>query len=217
MIEIGVDIGGTFTDVVLLDERGTHHVKVPSTPSDPIAGVRLGVERALAASHLHPGQVDRFVHGSTVAINALIQQEGAVTGILTTDGFEDILEIGRHKRSRMYDLLLEPETPGFLAPRRRRCGVEERVAADGTIVTPLDEGSVRAALAKLAGHGVTAIAVCYLFSFRNPAHEQRTRDIIRELRPRPSRIALERGRPGISRVRADRDDGPRRLSPWGGG
>ena len=85
----------------------------------------------LAALDLKPGDVVRFVHGSTVAINALIQRKGAVTGLLATDGFEDTLEIGRHKRSRMYDLFLEPETPSFLAPRRRRFGIPERVAADG--------------------------------------------------------------------------------------
>ena len=184
MIELGVDIGGTFTDVVLIrDEEVARHTKVTSTPSDPIVGVRRGIEEVLAASKLSPAQVDRLVHGSTVAINALIQRKGAVTGLITTDGFEDTLEIGRHKRSRMYDLLLEPETPTFLAPRRRRCGVIERVAADGTIIAPLDEDGVCTAVARLTEQGATAIAVCYLFSFRNPTHERRTRDIIRELRP----------------------------------
>jgi N-methylhydantoinase A len=184
MIELGVDIGGTFTDVVMIrDGAVARHTKVASTPSDQIVGVLRGIEEVLAASRLSPAQVDRLVHGSTVAINALIQRKGAVTGLITTDGFEDTLEIGRHKRSRMYDLLLEPETPTFLAPRRRRCGVTERVAADGTIIAPLDEDGVRTAVARLTDHGATAIAVCYLFSFRNPTHERRTRDIIHELRP----------------------------------
>lgn len=184
MIEIGVDIGGTFTDVVLLrDDRIVHYTKVPSTPSDLIKGVRDGVERLLVATSVRPDEVDRFVHGSTVAINALIQQKGAVTALLTTDGFEDVLEIGRHKRSRMYDLFLEPETPAFLAPRRRRCGIRERIAADGAVVTPLDEDAVRASVVRLAQQDVTAIAVCYLFSFRNPTHERRTGEIIREIAP----------------------------------
>lgn len=182
MIEIGVDIGGTFTDVVVMrDNRIAHYVKVPSTPSDPIEGVRNGVEKVLVALALAPRDVNRFVHGSTVAINALIQHKGAVTGLLTTDGFEDALEIGRHKRSRMYDLFLQRETPVFLAPRRRRFGVPERVAADGSVVTALDERAVRAAVEKLLRQKVEAVAVCYLFSFRNPNHEQRTRDIIREM------------------------------------
>ena len=113
MIEIGVDIGGTFTDVVLMrDNRIVHYTKVPSTPSNLIEGVRNGVKRALAAVDLKPADVDRFVYGSTVAINTLIQQKGAVTGLLTTEGFEDVLEIGRHKRSHLYNLFLEP---------RRRC------------------------------------------------------------------------------------------------
>ena len=110
MIDIGVDIGGTFTDVVLLrDHRLAQQTKVPTTPADPILGVRQGVQRVLDASGLRPAEVDRFVHGSTVAINALLQRKGAVTGILATEGFEDSLEIGRHKRSRLYELMLEPE------------------------------------------------------------------------------------------------------------
>ena len=184
MIEIGVDIGGTFTDVVLMrDNRIVHYTKVPSTPSNLIEGVRNGVKRALAAVDLKPADVDRFVYGSTVAINTLIQQKGAVTGLLTTEGFEDVLEIGRHKRSHLYNLFLEPETPVFLAPRRRRFAIPERLAADGSVVKPLDEQAVRKAVEALSVQGVTAIAVCYLFSFRNPAHEQRTREIIRGMRP----------------------------------
>jgi N-methylhydantoinase A len=184
VIEIGVDIGGTFTDVVLMrDDRIAHYTKVPSTPSNLIDGVRNGVSRALAAVDLKAADVDRFVYGSTVAINTLIQQKGAVTGLLTTDGFEDVLEIGRHKRSHLYTLLLEPETPVFLAPRRRRFPIPERLAADGSVVKPLDESAVRAAVEALSAQGATAVAVCYLFSFRNPVHEQRTRDVIHEMRP----------------------------------
>lgn len=184
MIEIGVDIGGTFTDVVLMrDNRIAHYTKVSSTPGNLIEGVRNGVTKALAAVDIKPRDVDRFVYGSTVAINALIQQKGAVTGLLTTEGFEDVLEIGRHKRSHLYNLFLEPETPVFLAPRRRRYPIPERLGSDGSVITPLDEDAVRAAVESLSTQGVTAIAVCYLFSFRNAEHEQRTREIIREMRP----------------------------------
>jgi N-methylhydantoinase A len=184
VIEIGVDIGGTFTDVVLLrDGKIAHFTKVPTTSSDPITGVRDGVDRVLAAIKIEASQVDRFVHGSTVAINALIQKKGAVTGLLATQGFEDTLEIGRHKRSNMYELFLKPETPAFLAPRRRRRGIPERVAADGSVVTPLDEDAVCRAVAELVSQGATALAVSYLFSFRNPRHEQRTREVIRKIHP----------------------------------
>ena len=126
VIEIGVDIGGTFTDVVLLrDQQLVTQTKVPTTPADPILGVQHGVQRVLDAAGMRPAEVDRFVHGSTVAINALLQRKGAVTGVLATEGFEDTLEIGRQKRSRMYELMLEPETPTFLGsasspPRHRR-------------------------------------------------------------------------------------------------
>lgn len=180
MIEIGVDIGGTFTDVVMLRHpHRLHHTKVPTTPADPIEGVKYGVEKILAVAGAGPGEITRFIHGSTVAINALLQRKGSCTGVLMTAGFEDTLEIGRQKRSRMYELALEPETPVFVAPRRRRFGIPGRVAADGTEVTPLDEAAVREAVQTLVErHGVTAIAVCYLFSFRNPAHERRTRDLI---------------------------------------
>ena len=180
MIEIGVDIGGTFTDVVLLrDQTRLFHTKVPSTPRDLIEGVRRGVEKLLGLAGGRPSDVTRVIHGSTVATNAVLERTGAVTGILMTAGFEDTLEIGRQKRSRMYDLFPEPETPTFLAPGRRRIGIRERVAADGSVLVPLDEGDVRVALTELTGrHGVQAVSVCYLFSFRNPAHERRTREIV---------------------------------------
>lgn len=185
MTEIGVDIGGTFTDLVLLREDGAvFHTKVPTTRSDPIVGVRAGVERILGVAAVRAGQVARFVHGSTVAINALLERKGARTGLLMTRGFEDTIEIGRQKRSRMYDLLLVPETPTFMAPRARRAGIDERIGADGAVVRPLDEDEVRRACRRLVEDtGVDAIAVCFLFSFLNPTHEIRTRQLIGELYP----------------------------------
>jgi N-methylhydantoinase A/oxoprolinase/acetone carboxylase beta subunit len=179
-LEIGVDIGGTFTDVVLLrDHEQLFHAKVASTPRDLIDGVRRGIEKVLRLAGHRPGEVRRVIHGSTVATNAVLERTGAVTGLLMTAGFEDTLEIGRQKRSRMYDLRLDPETPTFLAPARRRLGIRERIAADGDVLAPLDEADVRRAVAELTGrHRVEAVAVCYLFSFCNPAHERRTREII---------------------------------------
>jgi N-methylhydantoinase A len=186
-VQIGVDIGGTFTDVVTLDGEGRLGLaKVPSTPKDLLEGIAAGVRRILAVSGATPAQVERFIHGTTVATNAILEQKGAVTAILATAGFEDVLELGRQKRARMYDLDMEGETPTFLAPRRRRIGIRERLDARGAVLTPLDEAQVREAVSALRAQGVHAIAVCYLFSFVNPAHERRTRELIRELAPEVS-------------------------------
>jgi N-methylhydantoinase A len=182
MIEIAIDIGGTFTDIVAL-ERGSilHMAKVPTTPRDLVEGVRDGVARILAFAGGEPAQVSRFIHSTTIATNAILEQKGAVTGILMTEGFQDALEIGRQKRSDMYNLYLDAETPVFLAPRRMRAGVPERVDADGAVLLPLDEQAVLDAVRRLRErHGVQSVAVCYLFSFLNPAHERRTRELLRE-------------------------------------
>jgi len=183
-VQIGVDIGGTFTDIVALDGEGRLALaKVPSTPKDLLDGIGAAVGKVLALAGAPPGDVERFIHGTTVATNAVLEQKGAVTAVLTTEGFEDVLEMGRQKRSRMYDLEMDPETPSFLAPGRRRVGIRERLDARGAALVPLDEGQVRAAVQTLRAQGVQAIAVCYLFSFVNPAHEQRTRELCAEIAP----------------------------------
>jgi len=183
-VQIGVDIGGTFTDIVALDGEGRLALaKVPSTPKDLLDGIGAAVGKVLALAGAPPGDVERFIHGTTVATNAVLEKKGAVTAILTTEGFEDVLEMGRQKRSRMYDLEMDPETPSFLAPGRRRVGIRERLDARGATLVPLDEGQVRAAVQTLRSQGVQAIAVCYLFSFVNPAHEQRTRELCAEIAP----------------------------------
>ena len=182
---VGVDIGGTFTDVIGRREDRVWSAKVPSSPKDLVAGVLAGVEAVLALSGAAPGDIDRFVHGTTIATNAILEEKGARLGLLMTEGFEDVLEIGRQKRSRMYDLFMAPETPVFLAPGRRRAGITERIDSDGTIVVPLDETGVRETVARLVEEeGIEAVAVCYLFSFRNPSHERRTADIIARDFPR---------------------------------
>ena len=119
MIEIAIDIGGTFTDIVCLhDQQRLFLAKVPTTPHDLVQGVRQGVTRALALAGQPATAVERFIHSTTIATNAILEQKGAITGVLMTAGFEDVLEIGRQKRSDMCDLCLDPETPTFLAPRR---------------------------------------------------------------------------------------------------
>jgi N-methylhydantoinase A/oxoprolinase/acetone carboxylase beta subunit len=183
-VQIGVDIGGTFTDIVALDDGGRLVLtKVPTTPKDLLEGIGVAVRRVLALAGAPAAAVERFIHGTTVATNAVLEQKGAVTAVLTTEGFEDVLALGRQKRARMYDLDMDPETPTFVAPRRRRHGIRERLDARGAVLVPLDEEHVRAAVTALRGDGVQAVAVCYLFSFVNPAHERRTREICHEVAP----------------------------------
>jgi len=181
---VGVDIGGTFTDIVCAGSDGSFRLmKRPTTKGDPAAAVRDALAAMRADWGIDPAQIARFAHGSTVATNAVIERKGARTGIVTTAGFKDVLEIGRQMRHQMYDLILKPETPVFLAPGRRRKEVRERIAADGEIVIPLDEDDVRRAAAELVADGIEAIAIDFLFSFINPAHERRAAEIIAAAHP----------------------------------
>jgi N-methylhydantoinase A len=151
-VQIGVDIGGTFTDIVALDRGGQLALtKVPSTPKDLLEGIGAAVRSVLAIAGAEAGDVERFIHGTTVATNAILEQKGAVTAVLATAGFEDVLELGRMKRSRMYDLAMDPETPTFLAPRRRRLGIRERLDAKGRVLVPLNEQDVRESVQALRG------------------------------------------------------------------
>jgi N-methylhydantoinase A len=185
MIDIAVDIGGTFTDVVgLYDQQQLWLTKVPTTPHDVVEGVCQGVANVLALAGQPASAVARFIHSTTVATNAILEHKGAVTGVLMTAGFEDVLEIGRQKRSNMYDLFLDAETPVFLAPRAQRIGIRERIDADGQVLEALEEQQVIAAATSLhTEFGVQSLAVCYLFSFINPAHEIRTRELLAEHLP----------------------------------
>lgn len=182
--EFGIDIGGTFTDVVCRAPDGTIRlVKLPTTRGAPSRAVLSALEMARAEWHVPAGAIARFALGTTVATNAVLERKGARIGLITTEGFRDVLEIGRQKRHQMYDLVLQPETPVFLAPGRFRREVRERLDAEGRVVIPLDEAGVRHAVAELLADGVEAIAVCLLFSFLNATHERRVCDIIAEMRP----------------------------------
>jgi len=182
--EIGVDIGGTFTDMVCRAPDGTARiVKIPTTRGNPAEGAMVALAHAAGAWGVTAAEVRRFVHGTTVATNAVLERKGARVGLITTQGFKDVLEIGRQKRSGMYDLVLKPEAPAFLAPGARRKEVAERIAADGSVLTPLDEAAVRAAADALAADGCEAIAVAFLFAFANPAHELRAAELIRVRHP----------------------------------
>ena len=180
-ITIGIDIGGTFTDVVSLDNESgeLQYTKVHSTPPRLVDGFMKGADSVRSLASASFTDVSRIAHGTTIGTNAILEARGSTIGILTTKGFEDVLTIGRQKRSDMYDVFIEPETPVFLAPRRRIMGIQERIYANGGVDVPLNEAEVAAAVETLVTeHNVEAIAVCYLFSFANAAHEERTRDII---------------------------------------
>lgn len=183
-IEIGVDIGGTFTDLVCRRPGHPSHIlKIPTTSTDPSIAVMESLQILVEKWGIDPSEITRFVHGTTIATNAVIERNGAKIGVITTEGFKDVLEIGRMIRESMYQLILEPATPIFLAPGLLRKEVRERVSADGKIVMPLDEDAVAGAVDELVEHGVEAVAICFLFSFLNPAHEDRARTLIREKYP----------------------------------
>ena len=177
---IGVDSGGTFTDVCLFDETtGRIAVwKVSSTPADPSRAVATGVEDGLAQIAASAGDVAYFGHGTTVATNALIQHRGARIGLVISAGFRDLLEIGRQKRPELYDL--QADKPPVLVERRLRLDVPERLRHDGSIETPLDAGALRAAVRALRDAKVAGIAICFLYSFLDPRHEAEARRIIVE-------------------------------------
>ena len=182
---VGIDVGGTFTDVVCVrDGRPPVVFKVPSTPADPGDAAIAAVRRLAAEEGIEPDTVAQLAHGTTVATNAVLERKGGRLGIVTTEGFRDTLEIGRQMRRRMYEVRLDPQTPVFLAPRAMRLGVRERIGPNGDVIEPLDEGAVRAALDRLVEMGAECIAVCLLFSFVNPAHERRVGAIAREMHPR---------------------------------
>ncbi|WP_219848873.1 hydantoinase/oxoprolinase family protein [Paracoccus sp. FO-3] len=180
---IGVDIGGTFTDLVMIEGDGRlYHAKVPSTPAAPEEAVIAGISDLVRDSGISVADVREIVHGTTVGSNTLLQKVGARAGLITTAGFRDVLEIGRLRTPNMFDLQWDKPAP--LIPRRHRLEAQERIAADGTVITPLDEASVIAAAAALVEAGVDSIAVCFLNSYRNPVHEQRAEELIRARFPK---------------------------------
>src|SRR6516162_3203727 len=186
MYRIGIDVGGTFTDLVVVDDFGrTTLAKVPSTPADPSIGVLDGLQ--LLADTLGLGrsvlldETDRIVHETTVATNALLERRGAKVGLLTTEGHRDVIEMREGLKDDRYNLRLPP--PEQLVPRKLRLGVRERMRADGRIETPLDPGSLERAIAALESEQVEAVAVCYLHSWRDPSHEHATREVVKRALP----------------------------------
>ncbi|MEJ1975982.1 MAG: hydantoinase/oxoprolinase family protein [Acetobacteraceae bacterium] len=177
---VGVDSGGTFTDVCLFeDESGRVEVwKVSSTPDDPSRGIAQGVEEGVDLVGATAGDIAYFGHGTTVGTNALIQHRGVKTGLITTDGFRDLLEIGRQKRPDLYDLQAD-KSPTLVA-RNLRLEVPERIRHDGTIETRLDEQALREAVRALRDAEVQAVAVCFLYGFVRTEHEEAAKRILAE-------------------------------------
>ena len=180
---IGVDIGGTFTDLVWVDEAtGAVRVgKLLTTPKDPSQAVEEGVVTLLHEAGAGAAAVRALIHGTTLATNALIERKGARVGLLATAGFRDAVEIGREGRYDMYDLFIDPPVP--LVPRQRRVEVTERVLADGSVLRPLDPVQARAAIAELGALGMEAIAICLLHAYRNPVHERALAALCAEILP----------------------------------
>jgi len=182
-ISVGIDIGGTFTDVIATGPAGICILKVPTTRANPGDAVAAGIAELLRRTGVKPKDIVRFAHGTTVATNAVIERKGARVGVIASEGFRDILELGRQMRRQMYDLRLRPETPGWLAPGARRVEVKGRIAADGGELVPLDETSIAAAIDKLKGEDVSAVAISLLFSFLDPSHERRVAERVRAAMP----------------------------------
>ena len=175
-VRVAADIGGTFTDVVLDAPSGRRTAKVLTTPRTPEAGVFEALEMVLEESAIAPAEVAVFVHGTTLATNALIERRGARTAFLTTRGFRDILEMGFEKRFEQYDIFMDKPDP--LVPRPLRREVAERVSARGRVLIPLDEAEVRAVAAEWRKAGIEAVAVGLLHSWAHPAHERAVREIL---------------------------------------
>ena len=182
-LAIGVDTGGTFTDLVMLDRTaGTFAVnKLPTTPDDPARGILDGIAALLDEMGQPADTIELFVHGTTLATNAVLQRRHAKTGMLTTMGFRDTLEIGRQRRPAFYNLDVSKPEP----PVTRDCihEVPGRLSEIGMEVTPLDEDGIRTAVSKLRDSGVEAIAICFMHAYANPAHEEAARAIVREMWP----------------------------------
>src|SRR5262245_20995076 len=180
---LGIDIGGTFTDFTLHDTAAGDVVglKVPSTPHDFADAVRDGLDRLAAEHRIDLREIDVVVHGTTIAVNTLIQRTGARLGLLVTEGFRDVLEIARLRLPNPLDL--HGDRPEPLIPRARVAEVRERLRADGRVDTALDEPGVMAATRQLAKQGAEGLVISLLHAYRDPAHERRARAIAERAAP----------------------------------
>ncbi|MGH7152854.1 MAG: hydantoinase/oxoprolinase family protein, partial [Acetobacteraceae bacterium] len=181
-MRMGVDVGGTFTDFVLVDGlRDRIYTGKRLTTGDPSQAILDGTQHLLDEASVAISQIAGVIHGTTLVANTVIQRSGAKVGLITTAGFRDSIAIGRELRYDLYDLFLELPRP--LVPRHLRMEVDERLDALGTVLRPLNEAQVRTVVAQLLAERVKAIAICFLHAYRNDAHEQRARAIVQEMAP----------------------------------
>jgi N-methylhydantoinase A len=171
-LSLGIDIGGTFTDIVVIDPSSGNAViwKESTTPDDPARGTMLGLWKLVERSGIVLERIGRVIHATTLFTNALIERKGAPTGLITTAGFADVLEIGRERKYELYDIFLEMPPP--LVPRPWRREVPERLAPDGTVEIPLDVTALLREAQELVADGVRSLAICFLHAYANPAHER---------------------------------------------
>lgn len=181
--KIGVDVGGTFTDVCMFNEQNGEVMvhKLPSTPSDPSKAIRDGIEQILDLNGVSPEAVTYLAHGTTVATNAAIERKGSKTALITTKGFRDLIELARQQRASLYDVQVDKPVP--IIEKHLRREVNERLMADGSILIPLDVEEVKALVDELKGMGVESYAVCLIHSYKNPIHEQMIKQIIQKRHP----------------------------------
>ena len=183
MKRIGVDVGGTFTDLIYVDdEAGVIKVhKLATTPEDPSLGTIQGVRELAAEAGVDPSELDQVFHGTTIATNIVIEHNGATVGMITTEGYRDILHIARHKKPLNFSNYQDLPWQRYPVVRRRyRLTVPERIVGDGSVLVPLDEAKAREQVRSLKASAVESVCICFLFSFLNPAHEQRVAEIVRE-------------------------------------
>ena len=183
-LQVAVDIGGTFTDVVTRNTQGElKYFKIPTTRTNESIAVLDSLSQIEELWGVQASAIERFMHGTTVATNAILERKGARLGLITTHGFKDVLAIGRQMRHDLYGVQLRSEAPEFLAPGQYRKEVVERIAANGEILVPMDEEQLLAVAGQLVEIGVEVIALCFLFSFVNEAHEKRAKELIQEHYP----------------------------------
>ena len=182
-IFVGIDTGGTFTDLVAadLDSGHYHYHKVPTTTGDPARGILEGIAEVLDQNQLPRQDVAFLVLGTTLATNAVLEGKWARTGVITTAGFRDVLELARQRRPHYFNLDIPKPMPP--APRDCRLEVRERIAADGSVVTPLTEGDVKHAIEVLKAKNVEAVAICFMHAYANADHEERARALVKSLWP----------------------------------
>src|SRR5438034_122108 len=182
MKRLGVDVGGTFTDLIYVDDEAGRILvhKLATTPADPSQGTVQGIRELAEQAGVAPSQLDQVFHGTTIATNIVIEHNGATVGLITTEGYRDILHIARHKKPLNFSNYQDLPWQRYPIVRRRyRLTVPERITRDGSVLVPLDEERAREQVRKLRDASVEAVAVCFLFSFLNPEHEQRVADIVR--------------------------------------